>query len=244
MKRCNGHCALFILIIFMASCSRDPFEEQIRNHPRRFELNGKGYILSEQEPGRIEDDLALYTADAGARTFKYGERMLLTQLYVGRWEAFDSLTPAERKETVDLAKAALTFIGRLERRHRNLSEIDRQHREILSAFLENRSDKGTSPPPSAGKQILEIPSWGRPVPSLLIEVPAGFTLSERKGPDFSVYSLSSKSANWGAFMGIYIGHNPSYPWPESASKQPGKAGLFPIVWRECKEGQSPVSQDS
>jgi hypothetical protein len=134
----RSHCglyALFISLVFVTSCSRDPFTEHLKDHPRRFEVGGKGYILSEQEPGVIEDDKILYTADAGARTFNFGEKTILTQLFVGNWKNFDALTPDERKETENIARATLAFISRQEIKRRSLSEVDLQHREILKAFL-------------------------------------------------------------------------------------------------------------
>jgi hypothetical protein len=241
MRIKRWHCGrrtLLIVIVFVASCSRDPFKEQVNGHPRHFEFNGKGYVLNEQEPGVIEDDLVLYTADAGARTFKYSERIVLTQLYVGKWDSFASLTPAQHKETEDLAKSALSFIQRLEQKRNSLSAIDLQHREIFNAFLESElSSPKILPAYTLEKQILEIPSWGGSVPSLLIEVPMGFKLTQRKGPDFDVNYLSSQSAKWDAYMGIYLGHNPNNSWPETASVQSGKAGSFPIVWQIWNEGE-------
>jgi hypothetical protein len=232
----------------MASCSKDPFTDKVSKHPRRFEINGKAYILNDQEPGVVEDDIALYTDDAGARTFKYRERIVLTQRNVGECEAFASLARAKQRETEELATAALHFIRRLEIRQHNLSEIDRQSLEVFAAFLKNKSpDLKTPSSTSAEKQILEIPSWGKPMPTLLIEVPTGFKLSEYKGPDFYAYSFNSKSGQWGANMGIYLGHNPQYPWPKSASKQSGMVGSFPFVcqvWDEQGKGKTIYHRDA
>lgn len=228
--------ALVISLVCMASCSKDPFTDKVSEHRRRFEINGKGYILNGQEPGIIEDDIALYTADAGARTFKYRERIVLTQLYVGKCEAFASLSRAKQQETENLAEAALRFIRKLEIRQHDLSEIDRQSIEIFTAFLKSKSSDTKAPVSTSGeKQLLSIPSWGKSMPTLLIEVPIGFILSEHKGPDFYVYYFNSKAGKWGANMGIYLGNNPQHPWPESASKQSGQAGSFPFVWQVWDE---------
>jgi len=229
-------CALLLSLVLITSCSRDPYRDQVNDHPRRFELNGKGYILNENEPGVIEDDIALYTADAGARTFKYGERIVLTELYAGTCEAFASLAPAKQRETEDLAKAALGFIWRLEKTQHRLSEVDRHNLDVFSTFLKSKpSEKKTPSSFPEGKQVLEIPPRGESMPTLLIEVPIGFKLSEHEGSDFYVYYLRSKSAQWGANMGIYLGHNPQHPWPKSASKKSGIAGSFPFIWQVWSE---------
>ncbi len=126
---------LFFSLVFAASCSRDSFEARVKELPRRFQVNGTGYIISEQEPGVIDDNAIAYTADAGARTFNFNTRTVLRHLYVGRWESFDSLPQDERREVKDLANGALGYIHGLERRQRRLSEVDQRHREILRAFL-------------------------------------------------------------------------------------------------------------
>ena len=126
-----------MVLALAASCSRNSLKARVKDVSRRFEVNGRGYILSEQEPGAIEDDATVYTADAGARTFNFRSRMVLWHLFVGRWESFDSLPPAERKEVQDLANGALAFIRKLEKKRR-LLEIDQRHRDILLGFLTGR----------------------------------------------------------------------------------------------------------
>jgi hypothetical protein len=144
----GGHCGLFFLfiaLVFTSSCSRDLLKAQVRDHPRGFEVSSKGYILNEQEPGIIEDDSILYAADAGARTFDFNDRKVLTQRYVGKWKSFDSLAPDGRKETENIAKEAIDFISRLEIKQRRLSEVDLRHREILETFIAN--DQQIAAPP-------------------------------------------------------------------------------------------------
>jgi len=109
----------------------------VKNLPRRFQIGGNGYVLNEQEPGVIDDDAIVYTADAGARTFNFKTRTVLRHRYVGRQESFASLPQDERKETEKLARGALEFVRRLEARERRLSDVDQQHRELLRAFLAN-----------------------------------------------------------------------------------------------------------
>ena len=132
----RGLVALFITLAITASCSRDSaLESRAKDLHRRFQISGKGYLLNEKEPGVIDDDAIVYTADAGARTFNFKTRTVLRHFYVGRWEEFDALPPDERRETRDLANGALDFISRLEKQQQHLSEVDHQHREILKAFL-------------------------------------------------------------------------------------------------------------
>jgi len=128
--------ALFISLVFATSCSKEnPFEAQVKNLPRRFQISGKGYLLNEQEPGVIDDDAIVYTADAGARTFNFKTRTVLRHLFVGRWETFASLPQDERKETENVAKGALDFIRRVETTQHRLSDVDQRHRELLRTFL-------------------------------------------------------------------------------------------------------------
>jgi hypothetical protein len=140
MRISRLHCELMALVVGSAlqvSCSRNAFEGGPRDIPRRFEVKGHGYILSAQEPGVIDDDSVVYSADAGARTLNFKARTVLRHLFVGRTESFDSLPPTERREGEDLANGALAFIDKLEKRRR-LLEIDPRHREILQAFLSER----------------------------------------------------------------------------------------------------------
>jgi hypothetical protein len=131
---------LFVLIslVFAASCSRDPYEAMVKNLPRRFVVNGKGYILDKKRPGLIDDDAAVYTADAGARTFDFNSRTILTHLFVGKREPFSTLSSDDIKELRNVAKEALACIGRLGRQQNHLSEVDRLHRELLMEFLDNK----------------------------------------------------------------------------------------------------------
>jgi hypothetical protein len=139
-------CELVALVIafgLAVACSRNSFETRVKDIPRRFEVKGQGYILSEREPGAIDDEAMVYTADAGARTFNFKTRTVLRHLYVGRWESFDSLPTEERKEVEDLASGALAFIHKLEK-GRRLLEVDQRHREILRTFLAERLGQSQS----------------------------------------------------------------------------------------------------
>lgn len=127
----------FIGMVIFSSHSKDQFNAQIKDHPRHFEVSGKGYILSDREPGIIEDEKALYTNDAGARTFNFQEKTILTHGYVGKWKNFDSLSRDEHEEIKNIARGALDFISRLEQRQRSLSAVDSHHQEILKTFLAN-----------------------------------------------------------------------------------------------------------
>ena len=90
---------------------------------------------SRDEPGVIHDDAVRYTADAGARTFYYAHEKLLRHLFVGRWEDFGSLTPPEKQETTDIAITVLGLIQRAESKKQHVSDVDEQHRRILTAFV-------------------------------------------------------------------------------------------------------------
>jgi hypothetical protein len=59
---------VFIALVLAVSCSRDLYEATVKDLPRRFLANEKGYLLDEKRPGLIDDDFAVCTADAGART--------------------------------------------------------------------------------------------------------------------------------------------------------------------------------
>jgi len=128
--------AVAIAVMWLTSCSKEPLvDDRIRDMPRRFVVGGRGYLISEQEAGIVEDDAVAYTADAGARSFDYQTRTVLRHLFVGRWENFDALPADERSEIKTIASAALDYIRRLEIRQHYLSAVDKQHREILKAFL-------------------------------------------------------------------------------------------------------------
>ncbi len=148
MRIPGWHCGLVALCIacaFAVSCSRDPFEARVKDLPRRFQVGGKGYIISEQEPGVIDDDAVAYTADAGARTFNFNTRTVLRHLYAGRWDTFDSLPPDELRETEDLANGALDLIRRLERRQHQL--IRGRSTASRSTEYIPRKDRCVSPKP-------------------------------------------------------------------------------------------------
>ena len=109
--------ALFISLVFAASCSKEnPFEAQVKNLPRRFQISGKGYLLNEQEPGVIDDDAIVYTADAGARTFNFKTRTVLRHLFVGRWETFASLPQIQpqfsRQHPTELESRTASLLGK------------------------------------------------------------------------------------------------------------------------------------
>jgi hypothetical protein len=53
---------------------------------------------------------------------------------------------------------------------------------------------------------LTLPSWGNGAPPLLLDVPAGYTSKQTKGPDFDVFYISSKTSK--GTIGIYVGHHP------------------------------------
>ena len=75
--------SLSFALAFTASCSRDnPFEARVKNLPRRFQISEKAYLLNEQEPGEIEDDAIVYTADGGARPFNLKTRTVLRRFYL------------------------------------------------------------------------------------------------------------------------------------------------------------------
>jgi hypothetical protein len=120
------------------SCSRDdPYKAQVRNFPRRFEVKGKGYLLSETEPGQIDDDAIVYLSDGGARTFDFETKTVLRHLFVGTRVDFASLPTDERTEIGSIVNGALDFIRNVEKRHHGLSAIDQRDRELLTAFLAN-----------------------------------------------------------------------------------------------------------
>ena len=124
-----------IAVAMTASCSKDPYEAYAEHLPRRFVVARKGYLLDEHEVGVIHDDAVAYTADAGARTFDFKSRTILRHLYVGTTENFTSLPADEWREAISVANGALTFIARLEKKQRVLSDIDRRHRDLLNAFV-------------------------------------------------------------------------------------------------------------
>jgi hypothetical protein len=131
---------IFAALVFTQACSKDPYESMVKDLPRRFQVNQKGYILDERHPGVIDDDAVVFTADAGARTFDFGTQTILFHLYVGRWQEFATLKPEEVQEAKTVAKGALDFISRLEKKQGKLSEVDQWHREILTTFLQDNCD--------------------------------------------------------------------------------------------------------
>jgi hypothetical protein len=139
MTRTRRRFGLFVVIavqLFAISCSRrDPFEKYVKNVPGRFKVNGRGYILSDKEPGVIDDEAIVYTADAGARTFRFATLEVFRHLYVGHWETFDSLRPDERREAGEIARGAVAYINGLERRQDRLSMVNRLHRDLLKSYL-------------------------------------------------------------------------------------------------------------
>jgi hypothetical protein len=86
---------LLVVIEAAAACSRATFEEQLGDRakalPRRFEVNGRGYLLNDQQAGVVDDDSVSYTADAGARTFHFDSRIVVRHFFAGTSESFDSI---------------------------------------------------------------------------------------------------------------------------------------------------------
>src|SRR5215472_17286588 len=70
-----------------------------------------------------------------ARTLDYKSETVLRNLFVGSRESFASCSTDERREIVALANGALTFVARLEKKQRGVSDIDRSHRDVLSGFV-------------------------------------------------------------------------------------------------------------
>ncbi|HTY23031.1 MAG TPA: hypothetical protein VMC85_07865 [Desulfomonilaceae bacterium] len=149
---------VLIVLVFAASCSRDPYEAMVKNLPRRFLASGKGYILDEKRPGLIDDDAAVYTADGGARTFDFNARTVLTHSYVGKRALFATLSADEVRELRDVANGALAYIRKLEKRQNRLSEVDRLHRELLTEFLENKPLKKKVLSSESNKRFIAVSS--------------------------------------------------------------------------------------
>jgi hypothetical protein len=145
LRRLRQYCWGVLAIVALgtaASCSKDPFQEYAERLPRRFVVARKGYILDEHEPGVVHDDAVAYTADAGARSFNFKSGTVVRHLFVGTTDNFAALPADERRETVAVADGALRFIARLQKQQPALSDTDRQHRDVLNAFIAAASGHG------------------------------------------------------------------------------------------------------
>jgi len=94
---------------------------------------------------------------------------------------------------------------------------------------------------SGETQTFEIPSWGHDAPALLMDVPVGFALTRRQGPDFDVYFLEQPGDPAHRRMGIYVGHTPNPMASKSATVEPGMVGPRKIgwhVWSEEDQGKT------
>ncbi len=224
--------ALPIALAFAVSCrTENPLEAKLKNMPRRFVVNGKGYLLDEQQPGVIEDDAVVYTADAGARIFNFSARTVLRHLFVGKWDDFASLPANEREELKDIAGGALDFLRRLEQHQRQLSNADEQHRAILQAYVAGQSRAGTVPCDCPGEPRprlsvgetaarLSTTRWPAPPPGARIEGYAVFEavvspdgaiccISAVAGHPLLVSTLGSVIRGWSfkpgkAFIGVVV----------------------------------------
>lgn len=76
---------------------------------------------------------------------------------------------------------------------------------------------------------LTLPAWGNGAPDLLIDVPNGYQLQRKKGPDFDVFYISSKES--GGSLGIYVGHHPD------AHGTPRSSGVANIHWSPSEDVQ-------
>jgi hypothetical protein len=137
---CTGkYCGLVVVFVaqfLIFSCSKsDPFEQRVKSVPNRVKVNGRGYILSENKPGIVDDDSIMYTADAGARTFNFETARVFRHLYVGQWQRFDSLPPDERRELREIARGAVSYIDNLEREQGRLSIVNQLHRSLMKRHL-------------------------------------------------------------------------------------------------------------
>jgi hypothetical protein len=133
LRRLRQYCWGVLAIVALgtaASCSKDPFQEYAER------------ILDEHEPGVVHDDAVAYTADAGARSFNFKSGTVVRHLFVGTTDNFAALPADERRETVAVADGALRFIARLQKQQPALSDTDRQHRDVLNAFIAAASGHG------------------------------------------------------------------------------------------------------
>jgi hypothetical protein len=140
MPRCV-HLAL-LSVLTLASCSRQwsiPKEPEI---PGSFAVNGKRYITRLDAPGVVDDDAVRYSADAGARSFYFQDRKLLRNLFVGRWDDFDSLEPAELEETRGIAKTAIALLEQCERSGKPLPKSPKSARRSFGSSSQNESLQG------------------------------------------------------------------------------------------------------
>ena len=100
---------------------KDSFDTRVKTLPHFFRFGQNEYLISDTEPGIIEDAFIAYTADAGARTIDYKTQKLVRHLYAGALLNFRDLPTSEQSELLDTAKGALALLSRIEK-ERGLSE--------------------------------------------------------------------------------------------------------------------------
>lgn len=79
-------------------------------------------------------------------------------------------------------------------------------------------------------QLTELPSWGNGAPSLMLNLPKGFTYTQQKGPDFDVHQFRHPGDI--GVLSIYIGHHPQRVESKGAKELKKSVGSKVVQFRQ------------